>query len=82
MELDRDLLSAEEDAAIHAAMTALAQAEQGSDSDQIRNATEALIRATDAFAARRMNRSIQRALAGQSVERFVSQSATQTSSKP
>ena len=68
MQLDRDLLSPEEDALIHAGMAALAQAEQGADIDQIRNATDALTRQTDAFAARRMNRSIQRALSGQSVE--------------
>lgn len=67
MQTDRDLLSPEEDAAIHAAMATLAQAEQGTDLDQIRNATEALTRQTDAFAARRMNRSIQRALSGQSL---------------
>ncbi|MDD4885937.1 MAG: Hsp70 family protein, partial [Thiomonas sp.] len=70
MQLDRDLLSPEEDAQIHTGMAALAQAEQGADIDQIRNATEALTRLTDAFAARRMNRSIQRALAGQSVDRL------------
>lgn len=82
IELDRDLLGAEEDAAIHAAMAALEHAERGSDRDQIRNAIDALIRATDAFAARRMNRSIQRALAGQSVDRIVQQSTPQTNSEP
>ena len=68
MQLDRDLLSPEEDAAIHAAMAALAQADAAGDLDRLRQATEALSRQTDAFAERRMNRSIQRALSGQSVE--------------
>ena len=68
MQLDRDLLNAEEDAQIHAGMAELARAEQGGDIEQIRLATDALTHQTDAFAARRMNRSIQRALAGQSVE--------------
>ena len=70
MQLDRDLLSPEEVARIHAGMAALAQAEQGGDIDQVRNATDALTRETDAFAERRMNRSIQRALSGQSVDQI------------
>ena len=36
--------------------------------EQIRAATTALAQATDDFAAKRMNRNIQRALTGQSVE--------------
>ena len=70
MQLDRDLLSEQEVAQIHTDMAALAQAEQGGDIDQIRLATEVLTRQTDAFAERRMNRSIQRALAGQSVDQI------------
>lgn len=70
MQFDRDLLTAEEDAQIHADMAALAQAEQSGDIEQIRQTTETLTRQTDAFAQRRMNRSIQRALAGQSVEQI------------
>ncbi len=82
MQLDRDLLSPEEDAQIHAAMAALAQAELGGDIDQIRNATEALTRQTDTFAARRMNRSIQRALSGQSVDRIARLTDAQPSGTP
>jgi len=79
MQLDRDLLSEQEDAQIHADMAALAQAEQGGDIDQIRLATEALTRQTDAFAERRMNRSIQRALAGQSVDQIAQLTDTPSS---
>ena len=82
MQLDRDLLSPEEDAQIHTGMAALAQAEQGADIDQIRNATEALTRQTDAFAERRMNRSIQRALSGQSVDRIAQLTDAQPSRAP
>ncbi|MBN8776229.1 Fe-S protein assembly chaperone HscA [Thiomonas arsenitoxydans] len=79
MQLDRDLLSEQEVAQIHADMAALAQAEQGGDIDQIRLATEALTRQTDAFAERRMNRSIQRALAGQSVDQIAQLTDTPSS---
>ena len=79
MQLDRDLLSEQEDAQIHAGMAALAQAEQGGDIGQIRLATEALTRQTDAFAERRMNRSIQRALAGQSVDQIAQLTDTPSS---
>ena len=79
MQLDRDLLSEQEVAQIHADMAALAHAEQGGDIDQIRLATEALTRQTDAFAERRMNRSIQRALAGQSVDQIAQLTDTPSS---
>ncbi len=79
MQLDRDLLSEQEIAQIHTDMAALAQAEQGGDIDQIRLATEALTRQTDAFAERRMNRSIQRALAGQSVDQIAQLTDTPSS---
>ena len=79
MQLDRDLLSEQEVAQIHTDMAALAQAEQGGDIDQIRLATEALTRQTDAFAERRMNRSIQRALAGQSVDQIAQLTDTPSS---
>ncbi len=79
MQFDRDLLSEQEVAKIHADMAALAQAEQGGGIDQIRLATEALTRQTDAFAERRMNRSIQRALAGQSVDQIAQLTDTSSS---
>jgi molecular chaperone HscA len=79
MQLDRDLLSEQEVAQIHTDMAALAQAEQGGDIDQIRLATEVLTRQTDAFAERRMNRSIQRALAGQSVDQIAQLTDTPSS---
>ena len=79
MQLDRDLLSEQEVVQIHTDMAALAQAEQGGDIDQIRLATEVLTRQTDAFAERRMNRSIQRALAGQSVDQIAQLTDTPSS---
>jgi len=77
MQSDRDLLSPQEDAQIHDAMAALAQAEQSGDVARIRDATAALTRQTDAFAARRMNRSIQRALAGQAVDHLAALAGAQ-----
>ena len=82
MQLDRDLLTADEDAQIHDGMAALARAEQGGDIEQIRQALDALTRQTDAFAARRMNRSIQRALAGQSVDRIAQLADTPPNTTP
>ncbi|OIQ64137.1 chaperone protein HscA [mine drainage metagenome] len=73
MQADRDLLGPEEDARIHAGMAALAAAEQGDDVERIRAATDELGRSTDAFAARRMNRSIRKALAGQRIDALVSE---------
>ncbi len=71
MQSDRDLLTPEEDARIHAGMAALAAAEQGEDVERIRHAAEELGRSTDAFAARRMDRNIRAALAGQRIDRLV-----------
>ncbi|WP_079419301.1 Fe-S protein assembly chaperone HscA [Thiomonas intermedia] len=82
MQFDRDLLSDEEAAQIHAGMAALARAEQGGDIEPIRQTTEALSRQTDAFAERRMNRSIQRALAGQSVDRIAQLTDTPSNTTP
>ena len=73
MQADRDLLGPEEDARIHAGMAALAAAEQGEDVERIRAAADELGRSTDAFAARRMNRSIRNALAGQRIDALVSE---------
>ncbi|TSE35846.1 Fe-S protein assembly chaperone HscA [Tepidimonas charontis] len=65
---DGDLLSDRERAAIEALMQAVEQARQGDDAAAIDAATQALAKGTEAFAAARMNRSIARALAGQSVD--------------
>jgi molecular chaperone HscA len=65
---DGDLLSTEERAAIDALLSALAETAQGSDHAAINAAVEALAHGTEAFAAVRMNRSIQQALAGRSVD--------------
>ncbi|WP_018914179.1 Fe-S protein assembly chaperone HscA [Thiomonas sp. FB-6] len=68
MQADSDLLLPEERDAIHAAMAALAQAARAEDHLAIRDAIGQLARTTEPFAAQRMNRSIQRALAGRSID--------------
>ncbi|MFH1813717.1 MAG: Fe-S protein assembly chaperone HscA [Pseudomonadota bacterium] len=65
---DGDLLDGAERAAVDAAVRALAEVVEGDDTAALRAAVEVLGRATDEFAARRMNRGIQRALAGRSIE--------------
>jgi molecular chaperone HscA len=65
---DGDLLDGAERADIDAVLADLAAAAGGEDVATIKKALDALGRVTDEFAARRMNRSIQRALAGRSVE--------------
>jgi molecular chaperone HscA len=60
----KTLLSADELSAIEASMNDLRQQLAGSDSQMIHAAAEALNRATEAFAAKRMDASIKRALAG------------------
>jgi molecular chaperone HscA len=65
---DGDLLAADERATIGAAIAAVEQLSSGSDRHALVAATAALNRTTEDFAARRMNRSIQRALAGRSVD--------------
>jgi len=57
-----------ERAEIDALMAALRTQLQGNDPAAIEAATSALAKGTEAFAARRMNRSIQQALAGKSVQ--------------
>ena len=64
---DADLLSAEERAAIEAAKSALKEAAAGSDAAVIKKELDNLTKATGEFAARRMDRSIRRALAGQDI---------------
>ena len=65
---DADLLDAAERARIDAALAALAAVVDSDDVDSLRNATGDLTRATEEFAARRMNRSIRNALAGSRID--------------
>ena len=65
---DGDLLDGAERAVVDAAVRALAEVVEGDDTAALRAAVDVLGRATDEFAARRMNRGIQRALAGRSIE--------------
>lgn len=68
LDLDGDLLTAEQTAQIRAQMDALAALLPNADAAEIRAAVQTLSHGTDDFAARRMNRNIQRALQGVSVE--------------
>ncbi|MFT3803273.1 MAG: Fe-S protein assembly chaperone HscA [Burkholderiaceae bacterium] len=65
---DGDLLSATEREELDRLTQRLAQARQGDDHLAIRSAIEALAAGTEAFAARRMNRSIARALTGRRID--------------
>ncbi len=65
---DGDLLTPQERAAILEAIEALTRTLSSNDADAIRAATQRLIAVTDPFAARRMDRAVQRALAGQKLE--------------
>ena len=62
--LDGELLDPQERAAIEASMGALTQTLQGTDHRAIKAAIEALNRASETFAARRMDASIRQALTG------------------
>lgn len=64
---DSDLLSPEEQAEIDRLARAVGSAINGTDADVIHKAVEALSKGTEAFAERRMDRSIRAALAGRSV---------------
>jgi molecular chaperone HscA len=64
---DGALLSAEERAALERQAAALAAIASGSDHRAIRQASEALNRATEDFAARRMDAGVKRALAGKRI---------------
>lgn len=68
IEADADLLSDEERAAVEQSIAALTFARGGNDTRAITAATEALNRVTAAFAARRMNRGVARALTGRRVD--------------
>jgi len=65
---DADLLTPAERAAIDALMSALRAAIPLEDAATIEAATDALAKGTEAFAAQRMNRGIQQALAGKKLE--------------
>lgn len=64
---DGDLLSPEEQAEIDRLARAVGSAINGTDADMIHKAVEALSKGTEAFAERRMDRSIRATLAGRSV---------------
>ncbi len=65
---DSHLLSDSESKAIETQLNALVQLNQGQDGDAIHHATEALNAATEDFAAKRMDASVSRALAGKNLE--------------
>ena len=65
---DADLLSPNERAKIDSLMVGLADARANGDAATIESATKALAGGTEAFAAERMNRGIQKALAGRNIE--------------
>jgi molecular chaperone HscA len=67
---DRALLNSQEVELIERAMGALEKLLPGADHRAIKQATEALSRATDEFAARRMDEGIRRALAGRKIGSF------------
>ncbi|WP_028312912.1 Fe-S protein assembly chaperone HscA [Derxia gummosa] len=70
---DGDLLNAAERAQVDALVAALRDtATTATDSNAVKAANDALAKGTDEFAARRMNRSIQRALAGKSLDELSS----------
>ncbi|OTA19369.1 molecular chaperone DnaK [Xenorhabdus beddingii] len=68
LEKDADLLSQQEHAAIDAAAQVLIECAQGTSPDAIESAIKELDKQTQEFAARRMDTSIRRALAGHSVD--------------
>ncbi|HSI49005.1 MAG TPA: Fe-S protein assembly chaperone HscA [Ideonella sp.] len=65
---DGDLLSQAEGAELQRLLAALAEIAAGDDADRITQAVEALAEGTEAFAAARMNRGIQAALTGRSLD--------------
>jgi molecular chaperone HscA len=67
---DGELLDAGERAHIDQAIAALTEAVAQEDGKQLRSALDTLGRATDTFAARRMDKSIRSALAGQNVNQI------------
>ncbi len=68
LQADGDLLSPAEKTEIEQHMAALLQAKELSDAKAVEAATERLAQVTEPFAARRMNKGIQSALAGKNIE--------------
>ncbi len=68
LQADGDLLDAEERATIDQLVDAVQQAKSAASAAEVEFATQALAKGTEAFAALRMNRSIQQALAGRNIE--------------
>ncbi|HQN64281.1 MAG TPA: Fe-S protein assembly chaperone HscA [Methylophilus sp.] len=68
LQTDGDLLTDAEKQQINARITTLQASIHGASSDVIRADTDALNRATEAFAARRMDASVKRALAGKNLD--------------
>ena len=68
LDADGDVLSAEQRDAIDALMQALRAQRDANDAAVVEAATAALAKGTEAFAAQRMNRGIQKALAGKNVQ--------------
>ncbi len=68
LQADGDLLTHDSRSHIDALMAATLAAKELTDAAAIEAATEALAKGTEAFAAQRMNRGIQHALAGQNIE--------------
>ncbi|MBH1957548.1 MAG: Fe-S protein assembly chaperone HscA [Burkholderiales bacterium] len=66
--VDADLLGSSEHAQIDTLMAGLADTRANGDAAAIEAATQALAKGTEAFAAQRMNRGIQKALAGKNIE--------------
>jgi len=65
---DGDLLDADERAKVDTALAGAAAAQEATDVDAVRAAVQALSDATEDFAARRMDRSIRRALSGRKLD--------------
>jgi molecular chaperone HscA len=65
---DGDLLAKEERARLEASMASVEAASAGTDHRAVKSAVEALNRASEAFAGRRMDRAISAALAGRKVD--------------
>jgi molecular chaperone HscA len=65
---DGELLSADETAAVHGLLQSLAVAAAGRDADAMEAAMKALAEGTEAFAAMRMNKGIQKALRGRRLD--------------
>jgi molecular chaperone HscA len=68
LDVDAALVESGERARIDAGLTALRAALEGDDAPALRAAADALNRATTAFAGRRMDRDVRRALAGKTID--------------